>query len=219
MAVAFAWFEDETPRDLRRWAIAAIVVLGIHLAAIAGYLYVHQPEEVGDDVAPIVIDLAPPDDTLDQPETLPPEVEQKPEEPPPPPPPPEETQTEVSPPPEQMPVEEPKAPPPPPPPPAPKTAAAVRAETAYETALRKHLARYLPAYPSETHPQEGTVHVGFSVSRSGRVLERHIIRSSGHTDLDNAALNMVDRAQPFPPFPAAMTESEKIVEFPLHFGQ
>lgn len=216
-AAAFDWFEDETPRDLRRWAIAAIVVLGIHLAAIAGYLYVHAPSNVGDEDAPIVIDLAP-DETVDQPETPPPpEVEQKPEEPPPP----EEAQTEVSPPPEQMPAEEPKppAPPPPPPPPAPKTAAAVRAETAYETALRKHLARYLPTYPSETHPEEGTVHVGFSLSRSGRVLERHIIRSSGHTDLDNAALNMVDRAQPFPPFPAAMTESEKIVEFPLHFGQ
>ncbi len=211
-AVAFDWFEDETPRDLRRWAIAALIVLGIHLAAIAGYLYVHTPSNVGDDEAPIMVDLTP-DESLDQPETPPPEIEQKPEEPPPPPP-PEEAQTEVSPPPEQMPVEEPKPPPPPPPPP---NAATVRAQTAYEAALRRHLARYLPANTSET--EQGTVHVGFSLDRKGHVLERHIIRSSGHTDLDNAAINMVDRAQPFPPFPAAIPESEKIVEFPLHFGQ
>jgi periplasmic protein TonB len=215
-AVAFDWFEDEGPGDLKRWAIAAAVVIGIHVLAIAGYLYVHQPEEVGDDNAPITVDLS-----FDQPDVPPPpEVEQKPDEPPPTPP-PEEAQTEVTPPPEQMPVEEPKPEPPPPPPPPPRVnpAAVVRAETAYENAIRKHLARYLPSYPSETHPEEGTVHVGFSLSRNGRVLERHIIRSSGHVDLDNAALGMVDRAQPFPAFPAAMPESEKIVEFPLHFGQ
>lgn len=217
-AVAFDWFEDESPRDLKRWAIAALVVLGIHLGAIAAYLYVHRPDEVGDDNAPIVVDLAP-DDTLDQPVVPPPpppppEVEPQPEETPPPPPPPEEAQTEVAPPPEEKPVEEPKPPPPPPPP---RTAAVMRAETAYENALRRHLARYLPANPSET--EQGTVHVGFSLNRNGRVLERHIIRSSGHADLDNAALTMVDRAQPFPAFPAAMPESEKIVEFPLHFGQ
>ncbi len=213
MAAAFDWFEDETPRDLRRWALAAAVVLGIHVFAVAGYLYIHRPSDVGSDEAPIVIDLAPPDEPVEQPETPPPEVEQKPEEPPPPPP-PEETETQVSPPPEQMPIEEPKPPPPPPPPPK---AALIRAETAYEGALRRHLGRYLPRDPSET--QQGTVHIGFSLDRQGHVLERHIIRSSGHADLDNAALHMVDRAQPFPPIPASMPDSEKIVEFPLHFGQ
>ncbi len=212
-AVAFDWFEDETPRDLKRWALAAAIVLGIHLLAVGGYLYVHTPSDVGNDDAPIVIDLAPPDDT---PETPPPEIEQKPEEPPPPPP--EETETQVSPPPEQMPVEEPKPLPPPPPPPPPVNPAAVlRAETAYENAIRRHLGRYVPANASET--EQGTVHVGFSLDRKGHVLERHIIRGSGHADLDNAALTMVDRAQPFPPFPAAVPDTEKFVEFPLHFGQ
>jgi protein TonB len=209
-AVAFDWFEDESPRDLKRWALAAAIVVGIHVFAVGGYLYVHAPSDVGNDEAPIVIDLAPPDD---QPETPPPEVEQKPEEPPPPPP-PEETQTQVSPPPEQMPVEEPKPPPAPPPPPKRDV---VRAQTAYEAAIRRHLGRYLPANARET--EQGTVHVSFSIDRTGHVLERHIIRSSGHAELDNAALNMVDRAQPFPPFPAVIPDTEKIVEFPLHFGQ
>ena len=39
------WFEDDDPRDLKRWAIAALIVVGIHLAAIAAYVYVHRPDE------------------------------------------------------------------------------------------------------------------------------------------------------------------------------
>ena len=50
-ALAATWFEDEDRRDLRRWGIAAAVVVGVHLAAIAGYLYVHQPAEIGGKVA------------------------------------------------------------------------------------------------------------------------------------------------------------------------
>ena len=31
---ALKWFEDEDPRDLRRWAIAAAIVVAVHIAAI-----------------------------------------------------------------------------------------------------------------------------------------------------------------------------------------
>ena len=31
------WFEDEDPRDLRRWAIAAAIVFAIHTGAISGW--------------------------------------------------------------------------------------------------------------------------------------------------------------------------------------
>jgi TonB family protein len=34
------------------------------------------------------------------------------------------------------------------------------------------------------------------IDRNGRVLESHIIESSGLTDLDNELLSMLDRAQP-----------------------
>ena len=30
------WFEDEDPRDLRRWAIAAAIVFAIHASAVGG---------------------------------------------------------------------------------------------------------------------------------------------------------------------------------------
>src|SRR5580704_13724305 len=82
-----SWFEDNDPRDLRRWAIAALVVVGIHLSVIAAYVYGHQPDEIGDEGRPVSFELAPSDDTIDQPEVAPVPEEQKPEVEKPPPPP------------------------------------------------------------------------------------------------------------------------------------
>ena len=62
------WFEEEDPRDLRRWVIAAAIVFGIHAAAVGGYAFFHRPDEIGDANSPLAIDLAPSDDTIDQPE-------------------------------------------------------------------------------------------------------------------------------------------------------
>ena len=59
-ALSPSWFEDESPRDLFRWAAAAAVVLGIHAGAIAFYLFWHQPEEeIGDDAVVVTVELAP----------------------------------------------------------------------------------------------------------------------------------------------------------------
>ena len=67
-ALALSWFEDEDPRDLRRWAIAAVVVVAVHIAAIAAYLYIASPNDIGDDASPVTVELSPSDDTIDQPE-------------------------------------------------------------------------------------------------------------------------------------------------------
>jgi len=47
----------------------------------------------------------------------------------------------------------------------------------------------------------GTVVVAFRVDRQGRIARIGITRSSGSTALDNAALELVRQAQPFPPPP------------------
>jgi len=61
-APALPWFEDEDPRDLLRWAVAAAAVVGIHAALIAGYLLWHQPDEdIGDDTPVISIELTAPE--------------------------------------------------------------------------------------------------------------------------------------------------------------
>jgi protein TonB len=47
----------------------------------------------------------------------------------------------------------------------------------------------------------GTVVVAFRVDRQGRIARIGISRSSGSTTLDNAGLELVRQAQPFPPPP------------------
>ncbi len=230
---ALTWFEDEDPRDLTRWAMAGAVVLGIHAALISGYLLWHQPEEIGDDTSPVTVELAPIDSTADSdqrdvapaPEEMveqkaEPEVQKQPDEPKlEEPPPPEMTPSDVAPPEEKPPpkVEEVK-------PPAPQTAARVKGgaphvESSWQTGLVRHLQQY-KRYPGEaqSHGEEGVVLLGFSVDRTGHLLARHIVRSSGHADLDEEVMSMIDRAQPLPPFPPSMPEPKLDLTVPIRFS-
>jgi protein TonB len=216
-ALVLGWFEDDDPRDLRRWAIAAALVLGIHLTAIAAYLYVHRPDEIGDDSSPVAVELAPVDDTVDQTEVAPvPEEPQKPVEQPPPP---DTSQAVVAPldqkPPET--VEEKK--PPVQAMPARVKGGAPRVEPSWQTGLVKHLQQY-KRYPSDAQSrgEEGVVLLSFSVDRTGHVLAHQILQSSGHPELDQEVMSMIERAQPLPPFPATMTEPKLDLTVPIRFS-
>lgn len=218
---SLTWFDDEDPRDLRRWALAAAVVLGIHVAAIVAYVHVHRPDEIGDDTTPIAVDFSPVDDTIDQPEVAPTPEQQPPqaEQPPPPPPPPPEPEAVVAPetPPPPPKVEEQK--PPTPPMPARSKGGAPHIVPSWQTNLVRHLEQF-KRYPSsaQENGEEGVVLLGFSVDRSGHVLEHRIVRSSGHAALDNEVMAMIERAQPLPPFPATMTEDKLDLTVPIRFS-
>ena len=215
------WFEDDDPRDLRRWAIAAAIVFGIHIAAVGGYAYFHRPDEIGDDTAPVAIDLAPADDTIDLPEIAPvPEEQPKPIEEPPPPPPPEPSQAVVAPPVEEpppQPIEERK--PPTPAVPARVKGGAPRVEPSWQTALVRHLQQY-KRYPggAQSRGEDGVVLLSFTVDRTGHVLNREIVRSSGHRELDDEVMSMIQRAQPLPRFPASMTQAKLDLTVPIRFS-
>jgi periplasmic protein TonB len=56
------------------------------------------------------------------------------------------------------------------------------------------------------------------MDRSGRVVSKHIARSSGSATLDQAALAMLDRAQPLPAFPPSMREARKTLNLPVRFS-
>jgi protein TonB len=213
--VAFNWLEDESRRDLRRWALAGAVVVAIHLTVISAFLYTHQPEEVGDDSA-ISIDLVPTGDVVDQPEVQPqPEVEQKPDETPPPP---EETQTIVVPPPQEKQSEEQKP-----------AAQAMPARTkggtqnavapTWVSGLFKQLQR-AKRYPAaaQSRGEEGVVMLGFTVDRNGHVLAHRILQSSGHPELDTEVSALIERAQPLPPFPPSMPEQQLDLTVPIRFS-
>jgi periplasmic protein TonB len=212
------WFEEEDQRDLRRWAIAAAIVFAIHAGGVAGYLFFHRPDEIGDANAPLAFDLAPSDDTIDQPEIAPvPEEQPKPVEEPPPPP--EPSQAVVAPPdePPPQPIEERK--PPTPAVPARVKGGALRVEPSWQTALVRHLQQY-KRYPSDAQSrgEEGVVQLSFTVDRTGHVLNREIARSSGHRELDNEVMSMIERAQPLPPFPSSMPQGKLDLTVPIRFS-
>jgi protein TonB len=212
-ALAFSWFEDEDPRDLRRWIIAATVVVAIHLAAIAAYFYVHEPDEIGDDTTPVAVEMSPSDDTIDQPEVAPvPEQEQKQVEQPPP-----ETSPVVAMP-EQKPLEQENKPPTPAMP-ARVKGGAPRVATSWESSLVKHLEQF-KRYPdaAQSRGEEGVVLLSFSVDRSGHVLARQIVKSSGYPDLDGEVIAMIGRAEPLPPFPADMPDAKLDLTVPIRFS-
>jgi periplasmic protein TonB len=76
-------------------------------------------------------------------------------------------------------------------------------------------------YPlgAQARGQQGVAQVFFSLDRQGRVVESRIMRSSGAALLDEEALALIRRAQPFPPWPARELSGEKVeLTVPIRFN-
>jgi protein TonB len=75
-------------------------------------------------------------------------------------------------------------------------------------------------YPgsAEARHAEGTATLSFSMDRHGRVLSQRIVKSSGHADLDQEVLALLQRAQPLPPFPPGMTQAVMHLSVPIRFS-
>jgi protein TonB len=206
-ARALAWFEDDDPQDLLRWAVAAAVVVLIYAAAIGGYLYWHQQsdEDLGDESSAIAIELTVPE--IEQQEQA--KVDQ---------PPPQDTTTDVTLPEEKPPEKvEPTNP-------TPRSTARVDAasphiDPSWQTLLFKQLQRF-KNYPSgaRARNEQGVVILAFTVDRDGHVLARQIVTGSGYPDLDAEVLTMVERAQPLPAFPASMSQAQQDFSVPIRFS-
>jgi len=216
-AAAIPWFEENDGRDIRRWLIAALIVVGIHAVAIAAYVYIHRFDEIGDQTTPIAFDLAPSDDMIDQPEIAPVPERQLEEVEKPPPPPDTEQAVAIPEPPPPPKLEEQQ--PPTPAVPARVKGGAPQVAASWETNLVKHLQRF-KRYPADAQArgEEGIVLLSFSVDRTGHVLARQIARSSGHSQLDAEVMAMIERAQPLPPFPPSMTADKLDLTVPIRFS-
>jgi protein TonB len=208
IARALPWFEDDNPRDLARWSVAAATVVCIHVAVVAGYLLWWQaPDaEIGDDAPIISIELTAPE--IDQQEQA--KVDE--------PTPPKETSTDAVIPEEKPPEKVEKTSP------APRTtvrteASAPRVDPSWQSLLLKHLQRF-KNYPSgaREHNEQGMVLLAFTIDRGGHVLSRRIVASSGFADLDAEVLTLVERAQPLPAFPPSMTEDHLDLTVPIRFS-
>jgi len=75
-------------------------------------------------------------------------------------------------------------------------------------------------YPAgaQSRREQGTAVLNFTMDRNGRVLSRHIARSSGVAELDAEVMALVMRAQPLPPFPASMAQPRMTLSVPIRFS-
>ncbi len=85
----------------------------------------------------------------------------------------------------------------------------------WESEVRARIRR-AATYSTNGSRDSGTARISFTVDRNGRVLSRRVSGSSGSSALDSAAMSVVERAQPFPHFPAGMTQAQIALTVPLH---
>jgi protein TonB len=82
--------------------------------------------------------------------------------------------------------------------------------------LVAHLARF-QRYPADARGVEGVVSVAFSIDRQGKVVSSRIVMSSGSPLLDAEALDLIKRADPLPPPPAEISDSQLSFLVPIRF--
>jgi periplasmic protein TonB len=100
--------------------------------------------------------------------------------------------------------------------PNPNTSKAVQTWRGQIVALIERNKRY-PA-KAESRGQQGVARVFFSLDRQGQVIDSRVVGSSGVTALDEEALALLRRAQPFPKPPAELTGERVDLMLPLRFN-
>jgi len=83
-------------------------------------------------------------------------------------------------------------------------------------ALLERNKRYPEA--AQSRHQEGVAQVFFSIDRQGRVINSRLLRSSGAGALDDEALALLRRAEPFPPPPPELPGARVDITVPIRFN-
>ncbi|KJV08621.1 hypothetical protein VZ95_16625, partial [Elstera litoralis] len=88
----------------------------------------------------------------------------------------------------------------------------------YQSKLSAWLARHKPDGGRTMRGQrQGLALVEFTLKRNGAVVSKRLVQSSGNEALDAAALEMIDRANPMPAFPASFAGEEFTLTVPVQF--
>ena len=95
-------------------------------------------------------------------------------------------------------------------------AAAQRLRTAWQKELLAHLDRH-KRYPADRFQKGAEIIVSFALNRTGHVLSASIVKGSGDSAFDEAALAMVRRSDPVPPPPAAIPDEGLTFTLPVVF--
>jgi len=232
-------FPEERSRS--RWTLAGLAILFAHVAVVAAVALCFARHPVEPTISPAIeVLLAPVEASspeiqnediavgpaMQQAEEAPKNVieEEKPvekvEQPPP------QLQAEVT-----LSREEPKQiekPKPEVQPPAPETRAQPKTEriaqfsqanaNAYNALVFGHMQRF-KRYPLSARGAAATVVVRFELNRVGEVVNAAVTESSGNKVFDEAALDLLRRASPFPAFPAAKPGSQGSFIAPVNFSR
>lgn len=88
----------------------------------------------------------------------------------------------------------------------------------YARKLARHVAQY-KYYPHSARRSrlQGKIIVAFTLNAHGFLYDSRIVQSSGHPLLDDAALETLRRAQPFPPPPEGFTRPQLSFQIPLRY--
>jgi periplasmic protein TonB len=91
---------------------------------------------------------------------------------------------------------------------------AQQGRSSWQSELVAHIRRFA-TYNSQSN-ESGSVSISVTIDRNGRLKSRHLVSGSGSATLDRIAMDLLERAQPFPPFPPSMTEAQVVRTVPLH---
>jgi protein TonB len=93
-----------------------------------------------------------------------------------------------------------------------------QAALTWQKAVALHLNKH-KRYPSEARSrgEQGVALVSYSIDRSGKVIAARLDKSSGSALLDQAALDALDRASPFPAPPADLVDITFKFAQPIQF--
>lgn len=94
--------------------------------------------------------------------------------------------------------------------------ASIAASKAYSALVSGHLRRFIRTDAAARYGS-GKAWIGFVLDREGRVLSSKLTTSSGNAELDREALAIVNRANPFPPFPVIKLEGQEAFSAPITF--
>jgi periplasmic protein TonB len=201
-------FADDR-RELIRWVLCGAVVLFAHGGVAAALIEWREPVEVGEVGTDAIVVEFQPEQIQTDPTPQPVEkVEEKPEPLP-------EQQSEA------MLPQQPELPPEPPHeevPFVPVRPQQARAEVATWRSQIVTILEHNKRYPADARArgEHGVTRLAFSIDGNGRLLSSRIVASSGSAALDAETLELVRRAQPFPPPPPELAGSELTV--PLNFN-
>jgi protein TonB len=101
-------------------------------------------------------------------------------------------------------------------PPAAKSSNAIPTWKSQVAALLERNKRYPPV--AQARGERGIAQVFFSLDRQGRVIDSRVLRSSGAAALDQEALALLQRAQPFPAPPSELAGARVDLTVPIRFN-